>query len=307
MSSPTLRKVIGLPPAAHYRQLPAAAARLEEVCAQLARDLPRSLDVAVVLESFAEQSRQLVAFDAMQFSLDGNSPIYQSGNAIAESNTTSHQVGYLLEIGPQRLGELRISRARPFGETDLSVLETLMSLLGFPLRNALLYRDALQAARQDALTGVGNRAALNETLATELSLATRHGNRFSVLMLDVDHFKRINDSHGHAAGDEVLRAVAQRIAGLVRTTDAVFRYGGEEFAILLRNTDVTAAAILAERVRLAVECAPVRCNDIEVNVTISSGLTGYTAGSTAEQLLGTADEALYRAKQNGRNQVQIAA
>ncbi|NQD37380.1 GGDEF domain-containing protein [Permianibacter sp. IMCC34836] len=301
MSSLTPRKVIGLPPAVHYHQMPAVTERLEDVCTRLARELPRSLELNDVLALYADSVASLVEFDEFQFAITDDEPLYRTGI------TGRHQATYQLEVGQQRLGELRIGRNRPFGEGDLTVLESTMSLLGYPLRNALLYRDAIQAARQDALTGVGNRAALEQTLATELGLATRHGSRFSLLLLDLDHFKTINDSYGHAAGDETLRIVARRMQELTRTTDSVFRYGGEEFVILLRNTDVNSAAILAERLRAAVECAPVRCNDTDINVTISSGLTGYVQGANASQLLEQADRALYRAKQDGRNRVYVAA
>lgn len=301
MSRSTPRKVIGLPPAAHHRQLPATAERLEDVCARLARELPRSLELAEVLSLFLDNLALLVAFDGVRLLGAGNTVLFQHGS------DARHHVEYQLDVSHQRLGELRLSRNHPFADAELAVVETLLSLLGYPLRNALLYRDALQAARQDALTGVGNRAAMEQTLNTELALASRHGGRFSLLLIDIDHFKLINDRHGHAAGDEALREVAARLQELTRSTDAVFRYGGEEFVILLRNTDVNAAAILAERLRYAIECAPVRCGDALLDVTISSGLTGYRDGASANTLLEHADRALYRAKETGRNRVHIAA
>lgn len=300
MSAPTSRKVIGLPAAAHFHQLPTAASELEEVCTRLARELPRSLDLAEVLSLFAEHVVKLLAFDEMQFCV-GEQVLFQHG-AVGR-----HQVQYQLDVSHQHLGELRLSRHRPFLETELTLAESTLSLLAYPLRNALMYRDALLAARQDALTGIGNRAALEQALATELGLAGRHGSRFSLLLIDIDHFKRINDGYGHAAGDEALRSVARQLQQLIRNSDAVFRYGGEEFVILLRNTDVTAAAILAERLRAAIECAAVRCNETAINVTISTGLTGYHDGATASSLLEQADRALYRAKQEGRNRVAVAA
>ncbi|MFN4289434.1 MAG: GGDEF domain-containing protein [Permianibacter sp.] len=300
MSSPISRKVIGLPAAAHYRQLPAAIERLEDLCTRLARELPRSLELADVLSLYRDHLARLVSFDELSFIADGHA-LYQSGTI------SRHQVQYQMDVGQDVLGDLRLSRQQPFADAELLIIETSLSLLGYPLRNALLYRDALRAARQDALTGVGNRAALEQTLATELGLAQRHGGPFSLLLIDIDHFKAINDRFGHAAGDEALRTVAKRLTELTRSSDAVFRYGGEEFVILLRNTDVKSAAILAERLRAAIECAPVRCNDHVINVTISSGLTGYQRNASSEQLLELADRALYRAKDEGRNRVHVAA
>lgn len=300
MSSPISRKVIGLPAAAHYRQLPAAIERLEDLCTRLARELPRSLELADVLSLYRDHLARLVSFDELSFIADGHS-LYQSGTI------SRHQVQYQMDVGQDVLGDLRLSRQQPFADAELLIIETSLSLLGYPLRNALLYREAVQAARQDALTGVGNRAALEQTLATELGLAQRHGGPFSLLLIDIDHFKSINDRFGHAAGDEALRTVAKRLTELTRSSDAVFRYGGEEFVILLRNTDVKSAAILAERLRAAIECAPVRCNDNVINVTISSGLTGYQRGVDGNTLLDRADRALYRAKDGGRNRVHVAA
>ena len=300
MSSPISRKVIGLPAAAHYRQLPAAIERLEDLCTRLARELPRSLELAEVLSSYLDNLTKLVSVDELSFVVQGETQ-FKHGLA------GRHQAQYTLEIGQQTLGDLRLSRQQPFADAELLIIETSLSLLGYPLRNALLYRDALRAARQDALTGVGNRAALEQTLATELGLSQRHGAPFSLLLIDIDHFKSINDRFGHATGDEALRVVAKRLTELTRSSDAVFRYGGEEFVILLRNTDVTSAAILAERLRAAIECAPVRCNDDVINVTISSGLTGYQRNASSEQLLDLADRALYRAKDEGRNRVHVAA
>lgn len=151
----------------------------------------------------------------------------------------------------------------------------------------------------DALTGLANRRRLDDDLAHE----TRQGDRpTAVLMIDVDHFKQFNDDHGHAVGDEVLRRVADIIAANVRDVDLPYRYGGEEFSVLLPDTDHDTAQAVGERVRAAIECAHFDVGGEPVSVTASIGLS---AGAATEvtQLVHRADQALYTAKDNGRNQL----
>jgi diguanylate cyclase (GGDEF)-like protein/putative nucleotidyltransferase with HDIG domain len=169
------------------------------------------------------------------------------------------------------------------------------------------HREAEHRARTDALTGVCNRRHLSEALAAELD-RTRDGHRApSLLLLDIDHFKRINDTYGHAAGDAVLVAVARRIAGSVRTTDITARWGGEEFCVLLRGMDdEDALREVAEGVRLRIESEPVAVEGLDLAVTASVGAARATADLTeADDLVDAADRALYAAKRRGRNQVRL--
>ncbi len=169
------------------------------------------------------------------------------------------------------------------------------------------HREAEHRARTDALTGVANRRHLGEVLATELG-RTRAGARPpAVLLLDIDHFKRINDTYGHAAGDAVLVAVARRVAGSVRTSDTTARWGGEEFCVLLQGVDDdTALREIAEGVRLRIESEPVLVEGLEIAVTASVGAARATADLLdADDLVDAADRALYAAKRRGRNQVRL--
>ena len=176
----------------------------------------------------------------------------------------------------------------------------------YPLRNALLYREALRSAHRDPLTGLNNRRCLQETLRRETELAHRHGNPLSLIVLDIDHFKAVNDRHGHDVGDLALRAVAQCAAGCVRGSDMLFRFGGEEFVILLTNTDRDGALLLAERVRTAVEAMECATDMQSLRLTASLGVAGLQAGEREDQLFKRADKALYRAKEEGRNRVRGA-
>ena len=195
---------------------------------------------------------------------------------------------------------------KPFEPSEL-VARVSAALRVKALQDELRRRNAEleQASRTDALTGVFNRRHLEERLTEVTSSARRHGQAAAVLLIDVDHFKSINDSLGHAGGDAVLGAVVERMARSVRVEDVVGRWGGEEFLVLSAMTDVDAAGALAERVRSAVCTAPVRVDDADVAVTVS---VGCAAGvEPAETLVRRADVALYQAKAGGRNRVVIAA
>jgi diguanylate cyclase (GGDEF)-like protein len=159
-------------------------------------------------------------------------------------------------------------------------------------------------AQIDALTGLWNRRYFDERLSSELSLARRAGRSLGVMLLDIDHFKKINDTLGHPAGDEVLRRVAMYLAEAVRAEDVVCRYGGEEFAILCPNLG-GGGDVLAERLRMGIEQLGIKLNGKMLPFTISIGLAECENGADPD-MVRHADEALYYSKQNGRNRVTLA-
>jgi len=162
---------------------------------------------------------------------------------------------------------------------------------------------------RDGLTRVYNRRYLDRRMAEEVAYSLRHHAALSVLILDVDHFKHVNDTFGHAAGDAVLRVLAATVSRLVRTEDVVARYGGEEFCVVARGIDARNAAIFGERLRRTVESMRAPVGERSLSVTISVGvstLDGETTYADAAALLGAADAALYRAKATGRNRVVSA-
>lgn len=160
-------------------------------------------------------------------------------------------------------------------------------------------------SRLDALTGLHNRRHLDEHLRATVSAAKRRKQWLAVLMIDVDHFKSVNDSLGHAAGDEVLCEVARRLTRALRAEDVAGRWGGEEFLVLLPQTDAEGAVVVGERVRALVDKGPVRLADGEVPVTVSVGVAGGL-GPDGDDLVQRADTALYEAKAAGRNRVVTA-
>ncbi len=151
--------------------------------------------------------------------------------------------------------------------------------------------------RTDQLTGICNRRAMDDTLNSLVAMHNRYDLPFSIVMFDVDYFKKINDEHGHVAGDQVLRNVAQTLDHAARETDIVARYGGEEFAILMPQTQLHGAAVFAERVRQMVAT--------KLNLTVSGGVAMAIKGQNTEAILQQADHALYESKANGRNLVSI--
>jgi diguanylate cyclase (GGDEF)-like protein len=204
------------------------------------------------------------------------------------------------------LGELVFRRNQRFSEQEQGNLESLLSTLLFPMRNALLYRAATQSALRDPLTDTGNRIAMDQTLEREIEMSRRHSQPLSLLMLDIDHFKQINDTYGHSAGDEVLKAVAASIKNQLRNVDMVFRFGGEEFLILLSNTSREAAAMVGERLRFAAQAQDYVAEGKMIELTVSIGCSTLLPGESAESLLRRADSALYVAKREGRNRLAMA-
>ena len=259
--------------------------------------LQSSLDLERVLQLFQQEISALVDLPGLAYRHA------REDISITLGQEAGHQVHYHLSQGDISLGDLSICRSERFQDSELSALEYLLGSLMFPLRNALLYREALNNALRDALTGVGNRSALDRALARELELARRTQQPLSLLMLDLDHFKRINDRFGHGVGDDVLRQTAQTIANGLRSMDMVFRFGGEEFCVLLSATSHEAAHTVAERLRAAVETQAARDGAIPLSVTLSIGLATLRDVESAKSLLQRADSALYQAKASGRNRL----
>jgi diguanylate cyclase (GGDEF)-like protein len=168
-------------------------------------------------------------------------------------------------------------------------------------RDGMLYQ-----ATHDALTGVWNRVAILNALQRELNRSLREENPLSVIMVDLDHFKQVNDRWGHQTGDDVLRDVTKRMESVLRPYDVLGRYGGEEFVVIVPGCDGNTALDLAERLRGAVNARPVLTSNGSLSITLSLGVSSLSKGLTSELLLQRADEALYAAKRAGRNRSQAA-
>lgn len=264
---------------------------------QLIMALQTTLDVETLIEIFSHHLQALVAHRAVRY-LNEAADI---DVATAELGERGEEIPLSLESEP--LGSLHLYCNGACSEAQLRVAEALAAALIHPLRNALMYREALNASARDPLTGVNNRSSFRSVLDREVELSRRHGAPLSLVMMDVDRFKSINDEHGHLAGDLALRSIAQCMLGCIRESDILFRYGGEEFCIALANTNLAGARKLAERVRRALEILVVRASGARVHVTASFGVATLGAGEDSTRLVEKADQSLYRAKVLGRNRI----
>jgi diguanylate cyclase (GGDEF)-like protein len=217
-----------------------------------------------------------------------------------------HYCNYALKVEDMQLGELKLTRSQRFSREELQTLESLLCCLIYPLRNATLFQQALRMAFTDQLTKTSNRAAFNDSLKREIKRVERSGLPLSLIFVDLDKFKFINDNYGHACGDLVLSSVGSWLMDSLRGSDAVFRYGGEEFVVILSDTDESAALVIAERIRKDIESHTLAYGMDILNITASLGVSSYQKDDTAETLIKRADTAMYVAKQQGRNRVCAA-
>jgi diguanylate cyclase (GGDEF)-like protein len=195
-----------------------------------------------------------------------------------------------------------------FGRHDLILHEAMANQAAIAIENARLFEEVQRLAVTDDLTGLKNRRGFFDVARRELERATRTGRPLSALMLDIDGFKRVNDTYGHAVGDEVLRHLAERCRRAVRDIDLVGRYGGEEFAVLLPETDLKTALEVAERVRSSIGDTPfdTEVGPLPIRVSVGLALLEDDSEQTVESLLDRADTAMYLVKQAGGDDVRSA-
>lgn len=196
---------------------------------------------------------------------------------------------------------------KPFDPSELHVRVGIGKRILTLHEELVAAREALRIqATRDALTGVYNRGAALRRLEEELDRAIRECKPLSVLMMDIDHFKNVNDTYGHLVGDAVLKETVRRIQAVIRSYDVVGRFGGEEFVVILPHADGDVAVRVAERIRAAVSSRPVIHEAVSVSVTLSAGVAAAGTAGAVDALIQAADQALYQAKRTGRNRVCIA-
>jgi diguanylate cyclase (GGDEF)-like protein len=267
-------------------------------------------DISSALQTTLEFNKLIANFSQKIESLvEHNAYVYTNpefGLEIKNGVVTKHACSYALKIDNQQLGELKLMRHQKFAVADLELLETLLCCLIYPLKNATLYHQALKMAHTDPLTQTKNRAAFDDDINREISLAMRHSRSLSMIFLDIDEFKYINDQHGHECGDVALSSIAKWIKECLRAGDSVYRFGGEEFVILLSETDLVGAEVVAERIRSAIEDHILAYNMQPIHITASLGVGELRANDTADRLVKRTDDAMYKAKKSGRNRVVLA-
>lgn len=264
---------------------------------QLANVLQSTLELSKLLELFDDELSALVSYDGMSYANK------EENHSVTFGVEAPNRVSYRLVLIENDLGELNLFRNSKFDDDEVVLLENTIAALVYPLRNAILYKQAVEKAYRDPLTGVNNRTALDKALFQEISLSKRHATPLSIIMLDVDNFKGINDNYGHITGDAVLKRIAESMVECARDSDIIYRYGGEEFLMLLRSTDEAGALLVAERIRKAIENILFRYDEFDIRVTASQGLACLNAEDDLNSLLGRCDKALYTAKDEGRNRV----
>jgi len=206
------------------------------------------------------------------------------------------------------IGVLAVESEKVNAYTDrqIKLVETIAQQATIAMDNAKLFERMQQLAITDGLTNLYNRRYFYMVLENEIERARRYASPLSLVMMDIDHFKRVNDKYGHLAGDDVLEAMAGLCKGLLRQADEMFRYGGEEFTILLPETNAELAMNVAERIRRTIAETVFNTDKEQVKISVSMGVTQFDPSyASPGDFIETADKALYEAKQAGRNCVKV--
>lgn len=270
--------------------------------AQLSRRLATTLLLEEQISLLAEVLATLVPFDQLTYrhQIGKQELVFRTGLG------GQHRCEYRLNLQGENYGSLELTRRQRFAEDELVAIEQMLAVAICPIRNACQYATVQQAALTDSLTAVPNKRSLDQSLTQACSIAERHHEDYTLILCDLDHFKQVNDSFGHIIGDHLLKATAKEIEMAIRQSDGLYRFGGEEFAILLPHTAEQDAKVVAERIRQNIAGIRVNCGEKDVTVTVSAGVATRQWGESPEQWLARADEALYRAKGSGRNRIRIA-
>ncbi len=264
---------------------------------RLTQQLQTSLELERVLDLFFTAVQEFMGLNSLEFHHDAHAV------KVTKGVPSMHRCNYRMTHAGDFLGEIQFTRDKRFSEAQLQSLETLLGNLLYPLRNALMYRAALRSALNDSLTGIGNRLGLDQALTREVKLSSRHHTPLSLLVLDIDHFKQINDKYGHAYGDAALKAVVNCARSCLRDVDELFRMGGEEFVVVLSNTDNHAARFVAERIRCSIAQMQFEIDGDPIPMTASLGVATLKAEENNEGLLERGDQLMYVAKRAGLNRI----
>lgn len=270
------------------------------------QSLTATLEFDTVLQRLHEQLYSFLQHSGWIFYTEGDEQSWSGGD------DDRHRIEYGLSYNGTSMGSLILMRGRRFSDAEQQQIEALLGLAAPALHNAHRFRRLASNLETDELTGLGNRRAFEIQGAKWLADCQRQDRPLSVLAIDLDHFKRINDDYGHSVGDELLRRVADTLRTATRQSDLLVRMGGEEFLAVLPGADLACAMECAERIRLAIggirasatadDASALQSEGI-VKVTASIGVASVGRSTTLQALYQKADEALYAAKQSGRNRV----
>jgi diguanylate cyclase (GGDEF)-like protein len=276
--------------------------RLREAITRFGEALAATHDVDQLLKVIVETAVEATAASGARLVVDGGEAVQTGAPAKGDAELTLP-----LTAGRESFGTL-VLYGRAFDEEQTMTAATLASHAAVALENARLHRIVERQALVDGLTGIANRRQCEEALAAEIARADRLGSPLTLVLADLDDFKAVNDVHGHATGDDVLREFASVLRATVRDSDLAGRWGGEEFLVLLPGTDAEGGAHLADRVRASLGERSFHGGDgTVVGVTCSFGVAQLSPGDGERELFAAADRALYRAKHAGKNRVEVDA
>lgn len=261
-----------------------------------------SLELEKVLNTLSDFLHDLVGHSGWEY--------HHAGAAcdLAGGNPDRHRLEYALTLNGEEMGALKLMRGRRFSEADQARIESLLGLAAPALHNALCFHAVSQQLERDPLTGLGNRRALTLQGQQWLADSIRHKQPLSMLVMDLDRFKAVNDTYGHPLGDRLLCSLADSLRAVTRTADLCVRMGGDEFVVLLPGTDLFDALECAERIRHAIARLSLTApNGESVKASVSIGVATYRHGMDLDHLYHQADDALYAAKRAGCNRVLAGA
>ncbi|CCQ09635.1 diguanylate cyclase (GGDEF domain) with PAS/PAC sensor [Pseudoalteromonas luteoviolacea B = ATCC 29581] len=259
---------------------------------KLVEKLQTTLDLTEMVSIYADFAARVFSFTGMQFHCSLG--VFPMKNADLSNIPSSFDV----HLNGEHLGQLVYFSKYPINDSIAEKLGKLHQCLLYPLRNALMYNRVLKLATKDSLTGLNNRSQFNEMLKQKLETARRQHRSFGLMLLDLDNFKQVNDVYGHKAGDDVLVEFAEILEDSVRATDTVFRFGGDEFAVLIDDPAIMTNKVVAERIMSTVTHSALLNR---YNVTSSIGYTLALSNDCENALFARADKGLYQAKGAGRN------
>ena len=258
----------------------------------------RTHDFYQLINVFISNVRKVLPCDGIKYSESG------LGLNFIDGVICRYQCNYAIKRGEESLGEICFSRDRQFMESELSTIEKLVAGLVQPLRSALKYQHVVRFALRDDLTGLRNGSSYYDSITQEIERAHRYKVSFSLLLINLDNFREINEQYGRAAGNALLVEVARRLENEARSSDIIFRKGGDEFLVFLPNTVNTAAVKVAERIKKSVLSGSCILESDEIHFTMSIGVVTVLPDDSAFKLIGRADNALFHAKILGKDRIQ---
>ncbi|WP_239024035.1 GGDEF domain-containing protein [Paraglaciecola marina] len=264
---------------------------------QFIQTLLTTIDLTELSELYFEQLSTTLQLSELKIQFEDNQVCFGK----------TPQKPYIKSLNCTHLGinfaTMHYTFSQPVSIRAWQILQQMHMNFSYPFKNALEHHKMKQFAMKDFLTSLGNRASYNETIARLANQADRRHEPFGLLVMDMDNFKQVNDTHGHHEGDKVLVACANTILSSLRESDFAFRFGGDEFCCLLPDADDKVNSLIAERVRMAISNDPLLAKH---NISSSIGTATYRKGDSQIGIFSRADEALYKAKQAGKNCVVAA-